>query len=48
MIAFLYTAMYYRSLNKIGMERHTYTITVDGSFLRKNVLIRNDGDLFVV
>jgi hypothetical protein len=48
MIPFLYTAMYYGSLNEIGRERHTYTIIVVGSFLMRNILIRNDWDLFVV
>jgi hypothetical protein len=47
MIPFLYTAMYYRSLHEIGRERHTYTIILVGSFLTKNILLRND-ELLVV
>jgi hypothetical protein len=48
MIAFLYTVMYYGSLNKIGRERHTYTIILVSSFLKKNILLRNDGELLLV
>jgi hypothetical protein len=48
MIAFLYTAMYYGCLNEIGRERHTYTIIIVGSYVTKNILLRNDGELFVV
>jgi hypothetical protein len=48
MFAFHYTAMYYGSLNKIGRERHTYTIIVVGVFLKKIILLRNDGGLVVV
>jgi hypothetical protein len=45
MIAFYYIAIYYGSLNKIGRERHTYTITVVGLFIMKINLLRNDGEL---
>jgi hypothetical protein len=35
MVAFHCTAMCYESLNKIGKERHTYTIIVVGLFITK-------------